>query len=142
MHIEDLKKVAPLWLKWTEEVRADPDSWGNTGDIFNANGKAGPPWIAEMYGYVFACAEVGLDFKVSPAGLAGTNTAVLTCLSESFSPQVSDKFMLYPGYAPPAAEPWPVVRRPCVHAAPIPALMHTCTGDALWHHVQRVRLRF
>jgi hypothetical protein len=24
-------------------------------------------------------------------------------------PQVSDKFMLYPGYAPPAAEPWPVV---------------------------------
>ena len=65
MHIEDLKKVAPLWLKWTEEVRADPDSWGNTGDIFNANGKAGPPWIAEMYGYVFACAEVGLDFKVS-----------------------------------------------------------------------------
>ena len=63
MHIEDLRQVAPLWLKWTEEVRADPESWGNTGDIFNANGKAGPPWIAEMYGYVFACAEVGLDFK-------------------------------------------------------------------------------
>lgn len=38
-----------------------------------------------MYGYVFACAEVGLDF------------------------QVSDKFMLYPGYEPPAPEPWPLV---------------------------------
>ena len=85
MALEDLKKVAPLWLKWTEEVRQDPESWGNTGDIYNSNGKAGPPWIAEMYGYVFACAEVGLNFKVS------------------------DKFMLYPGYAPPAPEPWPVV---------------------------------
>ena len=85
MHLEDLKQVAPLWLKWTEEVRNDPESWGNTGDIFNSNGKAGPPWISEMYGYVFACAEVGLNFKVS------------------------DKFMLYPGYAPPAVEPWPVV---------------------------------
>ena len=85
MHLEDLKKVAPLWLKWTEEVRQDPESWGNTGDIYNSNGKGGPPWIAEMYGYVFACAEVGLNFKVS------------------------DKFMLYPGYSPPAPEPWPVV---------------------------------
>lgn len=55
------------------------------GDIFNGNGKNGPPWISEMYGYVFACAEVGLDF------------------------QVSDKFMLYPGYEPPAPEPWPLV---------------------------------
>lgn len=57
-------QVAPLWLKWTEEVRKDPESWGNTGDIFNGNGKNGPPWISEMYGYVFACAEVGLDFQV------------------------------------------------------------------------------
>lgn len=47
MHIEDLRRVAPLWLKWTEEVRNDPESWGNTGDIFNQNGKAGPPWISE-----------------------------------------------------------------------------------------------
>lgn len=85
MHVEDLRKVAPLWLKWTEEVRQDPESWGNTGDIFNDNGKAGPPWISEMYGYTFACAEAGMDF------------------------QVSDKFMLYPGYAVPAPDPWPVV---------------------------------
>jgi hypothetical protein len=84
MHREDLEKVAPRWLYWTEEVRQDPQSWGNTGDIFNANGKAGPPWISEMYGYVFACAEVGVNFKVS------------------------NNVMLYPGYQPPP-EPWPAV---------------------------------
>ena len=84
MHREDLEKVAPRWLYWTEEVRGDPESWGNTGDIFNANGKAGPPWISEMYGYVFACAEIGVRFKVS------------------------NNVMLYPGYQPPP-EPWPAV---------------------------------
>jgi ShK domain-like len=85
MHIDDLRRVAPRWLYWTEEVRRDPDSWGNTGDIFNQNGKAGPPWIAEMYGYVFACAEAGLVFTVS------------------------EDFMLYPGYQPPSPDPWPLV---------------------------------
>ena len=84
MHREDLQKVAPRWLYWTEEVRQDPESWGNTGDIFNSNGKSGPPWISEMYGYVFACAEVGVKFKVS------------------------NEVMLYPGYQPPP-EPWPAV---------------------------------
>ncbi len=84
MHREDLEQVAPRWLYWTEEVRQDPQSWSNTGDIFNANGKSGPPWISEMYGYVFACAEVGLNFKVS------------------------NNVMLYPGYPPPP-EPWPAV---------------------------------
>jgi len=84
MHREDLEQVAPRWLYWTEEVRQDPQSWSNTGDIFNANGKSGPPWISEMYGYVFACAEVGLNFKVS------------------------NNVMLYPGYSPPP-EPWPAV---------------------------------
>ena len=84
MHREDLEQVAPRWLYWTEEVRQDPQSWSNTGDIFNANGKSGPPWISEMYGYVFACAEVGVNFKVS------------------------NNVMLYPGYSPPP-EPWPAV---------------------------------
>ena len=84
MHREDLERVAPRWLYWTEEVRQDPDSWANTGDIFNGNGKNGPPWISEMYGYVFACAEARVDFKVS------------------------NDVMLYPGYQPPK-EPWPAV---------------------------------
>ena len=52
MHIDDLRRVAPLWLKFTEEVRQDKGNWGNTGDIFNDNGARGPPWISEMYGCV------------------------------------------------------------------------------------------
>lgn len=84
MHREDLTRLAPRWLYWTEQVRLDPDSWANTGDIFNDNGKSGPPWISEMYGYVFAAAEVGIQF------------------------QVHDDFMIYPGYAPPP-EPFPIV---------------------------------
>jgi hypothetical protein len=143
MHIEDLRRVAPLWLKWTEEVRSDPESWGNTGDIFNANGKAGPPWIAEMYGYVFACAEVGLDFKVRVCSRGcGAAAALCVCVHAHAvrgltlrcacgcclvlrlfcGAQVSDKFMLYPGYAPPMAEPWPVVR-----PSPHTQHTHTCT---------------
>ena len=84
MHREDMKKVAPLWLKYTEMVRKDPDSWANTGDIFNRNGKGGPPWISEMYGYSFGAAEAGVKHKVS------------------------DEFMLYPGYNP-RPEPSPYV---------------------------------
>ena len=85
MHREDLEPLAPRWLYWTEQVRNDPDSWANTGDVFNQNGKAGPPWISEMYGYVFAAAERKLKFSVS------------------------DSFMLYPGYMPPRDERFPVV---------------------------------
>ena len=81
---EDIEKAAPLWLHYTERVRQDKDSWGNTGDIFNSNGKSGPPWISEMYGYVFGCAEAGLNHTVS------------------------NDFMLYPGYSPPK-EPFPLV---------------------------------
>ena len=85
MHREDMTKLAPRWLYWTEQVRQDPDSWANTGDIYNDNGKLGPPWISEMYGYVFAAAELGVEF------------------------QVHDDFMLYPGYYPPIDDRFPVV---------------------------------
>jgi len=85
MHRDDLEPLAPRWLYWTEQVRNDPDSWANTGDVYNQNGRAGPPWISEMYGYVFAAAERKLKFSVS------------------------DSFMLYPGYMPPKDERFPVV---------------------------------
>eukprot|EP00854_Cymbomonas_tetramitiformis_P022997 gene22997-27819_t len=85
MHVDDLRKVAPLWLKYTEEVRTDSGNWGNTGDIFNNNGKSGPPWISEMYGYVYAAADAGVKHIVS------------------------SKFMLYPGYMPPHPDPWPLI---------------------------------
>lgn len=54
MHIEDLRKFAPLWLSKTEEVRNDREHWATniTGDIY------GKGWISEMYGYSFGAAEV------------------------------------------------------------------------------------
>ena len=56
MHIDDLRKFAPLWLSKTEEVRNDRDHWSTniTGDVY------GKGWISEMYGYSFGAAEVAL----------------------------------------------------------------------------------
>lgn len=56
MHIDDLRKFAPLWLSKTEEVRNDHDHWSTniTGDVY------GKGWISEMYGYSFGAAEVTL----------------------------------------------------------------------------------
>ena len=54
MHIDDLRKFAPLWLSKTEDVRNDKAHWATniTGDIY------GKGWISEMYGYSFGAAEV------------------------------------------------------------------------------------
>ncbi|PON95258.1 peptidyl serine alpha-galactosyltransferase [Trema orientale] len=72
MHIDDLRKLAPLWLSKTEEVREDRAHWGTnlTGDIY------GKGWISEMYGYSFGAAEAGLRHKIN------------------------DNLMIYPGYVP------------------------------------------
>ncbi|KAF5740444.1 hypothetical protein HS088_TW11G00513 [Tripterygium wilfordii] len=72
MHIDDLRKLAPMWLSKTEEVRDDRAHWATniTGDIY------GKGWISEMYGYSFGAAEVGLHHKIN------------------------DDLMIYPGYIP------------------------------------------
>ncbi|KAL5581288.1 hypothetical protein UlMin_013730 [Ulmus minor] len=72
MHIDDLRKLAPMWLSKTEEVREDRAHWSTnlTGDIY------GKGWISEMYGYSFGAAEVGLRHKIN------------------------DNLMMYPGYIP------------------------------------------
>ncbi|XP_031404911.1 peptidyl serine alpha-galactosyltransferase isoform X2 [Punica granatum] len=78
MHMDDLRKLAPLWLSKTEEVREDRAHWATniTGDIY------GKGWISEMYGYSFGAAEVGLRHKIN------------------------DDLMIYPGYIPrPGVEP-------------------------------------
>lgn len=54
---KDLERVAPLWYKYTEAVREDPEAWRYAGD--NVVGK-GKPWIAEMYGMIFGMAHIGL----------------------------------------------------------------------------------
>lgn len=56
MYTEDLRRVAPLWLKYTEDVRADPDAWELTGDAYSTH-PGDKPWISEMYGYSFACSK-------------------------------------------------------------------------------------
>eukprot|EP00873_Tetraselmis_striata_P002928 jgi/Tetstr1/423192/TSEL_001312.t1 len=58
MTLADLKRVAPLWLKYTEEVREDPLAWRDSGDVYVREG--GKPWISEMYGYSFGCAKAGV----------------------------------------------------------------------------------
>eukprot|EP00271_Cylindrocystis_brebissonii_P016813 TRINITY_DN4139_c0_g1_i1.p1 TRINITY_DN4139_c0_g1~~TRINITY_DN4139_c0_g1_i1.p1 ORF type:complete len:399 (+),score=34.71 TRINITY_DN4139_c0_g1_i1:281-1477(+) len=72
MHIEDLRRFAPVWLSKTEEVRADKAHyWTNiTGDIY------GMGWISEMYGYSFGAADCELRHKID------------------------NYLMLYPGYEP------------------------------------------
>lgn len=56
MHRDDMRRVAPLWLKYTERVREDPGAWNLTGDDF-AKKPGDKPWISEMYGYSFGCAK-------------------------------------------------------------------------------------
>ena len=58
----DLLTIAPLWLKYTEDVRNDPNAWNLTGDQYVKPG--GRAWISEMYGYVFAAAAAGIWHRV------------------------------------------------------------------------------
>lgn len=62
-HQSDMRKIAPLWLKFTEDVRADPDAWNLTGDVY-ATAPGIKPWISEMYGYVFAAATANIWHKI------------------------------------------------------------------------------
>ena len=75
-HKDDLRKIAPLWLEYTKQVRA----FGHAEpDVFFRESMQLPPdtdegtrqvrkkqamWHSEMYGYVFAAAEVGVTHKV------------------------------------------------------------------------------
>lgn len=59
MHRDDLKRMAPLWLKYTEDVRADPEAWRLSGDVY-ATHPGDKPWISEMYGYAFGAAKAGV----------------------------------------------------------------------------------
>jgi len=56
MNTQDLRRVAPLWLKYTEDVRFDPDAWELSGDAYSIH-PGDKPWISEMYGYSYACAK-------------------------------------------------------------------------------------
>ena len=34
MRRSDLERVTPLWIKYSEDVRADPDAWQTSGDQY------------------------------------------------------------------------------------------------------------
>jgi hypothetical protein len=52
IHRDDLTVLAPLWLAKTEAIRSDPVSRELAG------------WTAEMWGYMFAAAELGLSHEL------------------------------------------------------------------------------
>ncbi|KAK9905110.1 hypothetical protein WJX75_009783 [Coccomyxa subellipsoidea] len=62
MRTEDLTKVLPLWIKYTEDVRADPEAWNTSGDAYTKH-PGEKPWIAEMYGYSFGAAAADVWHK-------------------------------------------------------------------------------
>ncbi|CAL5222328.1 g4674 [Coccomyxa viridis] len=61
---DDMKRVAPLWLKFSKKVRHDPDAWNLTGDAFTKS-PGEKPWISEMYGYSFGSAAADVWHKVN-----------------------------------------------------------------------------
>jgi peptidyl serine alpha-galactosyltransferase len=54
IHREDLMEVVPLWIEKTEDIRNDPTS----------RELLGGGWIADMWGYTCAAAELGLRHKL------------------------------------------------------------------------------
>lgn len=60
IHREDLKRVAPSWLEYTERVKNDP-----VGDENDPNWAQTKVLAADVYGYALAAAKVGLEHTVS-----------------------------------------------------------------------------
>jgi len=72
IHRDDLEEIAKLWLQYTIDIRSDAQS------------KKWTDWIAEMYGYNFAIAHLGLDHKI-------VNTANRSC-----EPTINKPIVHYP----------------------------------------------
>lgn len=59
VHKDDLKRMSTLWLKYTEDVRADPEAYKDSGDVYAVHA-GDKPWISEMYGYAFGASKADL----------------------------------------------------------------------------------
>jgi peptidyl serine alpha-galactosyltransferase len=69
IHRDDLIELVPLWIEKTENMRNDPKSLELIG---------GGGWIADMWGYTCAAAEMGIRHKLRPlARLQGEDQADL-----------------------------------------------------------------
>lgn len=75
IHRDDLKRMSHLWLKYTKDVRQDPEAWRLSGDHYSKHA-GDKPWISEMYGYSFGAAKADVWHKWD------------------------EHSMIYPGYAP------------------------------------------
>jgi len=64
---KDLARVAPLWLKYTEDVREDPMAIIHTGWGGEKVGEKN--WVSDMYGYSFAAAVSGVWHKMMLTGM-------------------------------------------------------------------------
>lgn len=84
-HRDDLKRIAPLWLKYCGRVRTEPERYWSingsiprdipTGDAYVKFGHA--PWISEMYGYSFGAAEAYAPHLTRGAARPGTHPRIL-----------------------------------------------------------------
>ena len=76
-HIDDLRRIAPLWLHFTEEVREfacrEPERYyrlasPRSADADDSSAALGRRrqfmWMVEMYGYVFGAAEAGVPHHI------------------------------------------------------------------------------
>lgn len=64
IHRNDLERLAPLWLKWTELIRNDTEDGELKWDPEWK--KVSFSWTAEMFGYVLAACELGLRHDIWP----------------------------------------------------------------------------
>jgi len=62
IHRKDLEKIAPLWLAKTLEMRRDRPNWAAAWS--EATSSLGLGWTTEMFGYVFAAAELGIRHEI------------------------------------------------------------------------------
>jgi len=87
LHSTDARCIAPKWLQFTRDVRTARDGskfWPRMGDeyVTDANPR---PWIAEMYGFVFAVAACDVEMRTD-------NTVMLY---PSYEPQTEPAILHY-----------------------------------------------
>jgi hypothetical protein len=62
IHRRDLEKLAPRWLQKTLEMRRDRGNWPRSWT--ESTNSLGIGWTSEMFGYVFAAAELGIRHDI------------------------------------------------------------------------------
>lgn len=124
MHVNSLKRLTPLWLNLSVELKADPEADAAFG------------WVLEMWGYSLACANLGIQnfvwqqLQIEPSATWHQNLTVEDPYIYHYTfgveytadgvPVVGavgewslDKRHYFGGYPPKALEPPPECAREC-----------------------------